>query len=89
MLILVHEVLYQGNMGHITATELINISIKLGIVENNHVRVSCSLDEIKIYNALLKEFCDVFAWSYEEMLGIDPSIVVHEIPTYPNVKLVR
>ena len=32
---------------------------------------------------------DVFAWSYEEMPGIDPSIVVHEIPTYPGAKLMR
>lgn len=27
----------------------------------------------------------MFAWSYEEILGIDPNIVVHEIPTYLNV----
>jgi hypothetical protein len=27
---------------------------------------------------------DVFAWSYEEIPGIDPSIVVHEIKTYPE-----
>jgi hypothetical protein len=28
----------------------------------------------------------VFAWSYEEMPGIDPRIVEHEIMTYPDVK---
>jgi hypothetical protein len=31
----------------------------------------------------------MFAWSYEEMLGIDPSIVEHEIKTYLNAKPVR
>ena len=31
----------------------------------------------------------MFTWSYEEMPGIDPSIVVHEIPTYPSAKPVR
>jgi hypothetical protein len=31
----------------------------------------------------------VFAWSYEEMPGIDPRIVQHEIRTYENVKPVR
>ena len=31
----------------------------------------------------------MFAWSYEEMPGIDPSIVQHEIPTYPDAKPVR
>jgi len=35
---------------------------------------------------LLKEFHDVFAWSYEEMLGIFPSIMVHEIKNYPDIK---
>lgn len=28
----------------------------------------------------------MFAWSYEEMPGIDPSIVQHEIKTYENSK---
>ena len=31
----------------------------------------------------------MFAWSYEEMPGIDPSIVQHEIKTYENAKPVR
>ena len=31
----------------------------------------------------------MFAWSYEEMLGIDPRIMEHEIKTYPNAKHVR
>ena len=30
--------------------------------------------------ALLKDFKDVFAWSYEDMPGIDPEIVQHRIP---------
>ena len=35
------------------------------------------------------EFRDVFVWTYEEIPGIDPSIVIHEIRTYPNTKPVR
>jgi hypothetical protein len=31
----------------------------------------------------------VFAWSYEEIPGIDPRIVEHEIMTYLDVKSVR
>jgi len=31
----------------------------------------------------------VFDWSYEEMPGIDPSIVVHEIKNYLDAKPVR
>ena len=64
----------------------IDIFVKPGIVENIHIRVTFSLDEIKIYSSLPQDFQDVFAWSYEEMLGIDPSIVVHKILTYPNAK---
>eukprot|EP00253_Pinus_taeda_P022042 PITA_22042 len=67
----------------------INISIKPGIVENTHIGVSYSLDEIRVYTNLFEEFCDVFAWSYEEISGIDLAIVVHKIPMYPNVKPVR
>ena len=31
----------------------------------------------------------MFAWYYEEIPGIDPSIVQHEIKTYENAKPVR
>jgi hypothetical protein len=39
-----------------------------------------------IYTDLFKQFLDVFAWSYEEMLGINPRIVKHEIKTYLDAK---
>jgi hypothetical protein len=48
-----------------------------------------SPEEIQIYTDLFKEFRDVFSWSYEEMPGIDPKIVEHEITTYPDAKPVR
>ena len=51
-----------------------------------YIGVNCSPEEISIYTSLFKEFRDVFAWSYEEMPGIDPSIVEHEIRTYPDAK---
>ena len=30
--------------------------------------------------ALLKEFKEIFAWSYQDMLGLDTEIFVHKIP---------
>ena len=39
--------------------------------------------------ALLTEFKEVFAWSYEDMPGIDTNIVQHCIPTNPTMKLVK
>ena len=63
--------------------------MKPGIVEHIHIGVTCTPEEVQLYTALFRESRDVFAWSYEEMLGIDPSIVVHEIPTYPGAKPVH
>jgi hypothetical protein len=63
--------------------------INEGVVENINLSANCSFEEVVSYTALFKEFCDVFAWSYEEMPGIHPSIIVHGIKTYPGVKPVR
>jgi len=29
---------------------------------------------------LLREFKDIFAWSYQDMPGLDPEIVQHKLP---------
>jgi hypothetical protein len=83
-----HIVYVEGNMETIAETIPINISRTHGIVENVFFGGDYSLKEIRIYMDLFKEFCDVFAWSYEEIPGIDPKIVKHEITTYPNARLV-
>jgi len=85
----VYQVSSEGNMGNITQTQPIDISAKPGIVEHIHIGVTCTPEEIRLYTDLFREFRDVFAWSYEEMPGIDPRIVVHEIPMYPGAKPVR
>jgi hypothetical protein len=84
-----HRIYVEGNMVSIAETIPIDISRTPGIVENVFIGSDCSSKEIQVYTELFKEFCDVFAWSYEEMLGIDPRIVKHEIRTYLNAKLVR
>ncbi|KAM2067327.1 hypothetical protein ACFX1T_043672 [Malus domestica] len=38
-----------------------------------------STDEIEKYYQLLLEYKDVFAWTYKEMPGLDPIIVVHHL----------
>jgi hypothetical protein len=81
-----NDVFAEGKLSNISLTIPIDISVKPGIVENVHIRASCSLDEIVTYTSLFKEFCDIFSWSYEEMPGIDPSIIVHEIKTYLEAK---
>jgi hypothetical protein len=83
------EIYAEGNMVTIAATIPINISRNPGVVENIFVGVDFSPEEVHIYTDLFKEFCNVFAWSYEEMPSIDPKIVEHEITTYPDAKPVR
>ena len=78
----------ERNLSNIEETIAINISTKTDVVENIYVGKCCSPSELEIYNALFREFRDVFAWSYDEMPGIDSSIVEHEIKMYPDVKLV-
>ena len=67
----------------------INISRNPGTIENVYIGADCSHAEILEYTELFKEFHDIFAWSYDEMPGIDPLIFEHEIKTYPNAKPVR
>ncbi|RDX87610.1 hypothetical protein CR513_30895, partial [Mucuna pruriens] len=38
---------------------------------------------------LLKEFVDVFPWSYQDMLSLDHEIVEHKLPLLPNSVPVR
>ena len=75
-----------GNMENLSPTIPINISHDPGKVENVYIGADCSPHEIKEYTELFKEFHDIFAWSYEEISGIDSHIVKHEIKTYPNAK---
>ena len=77
------------NMENISITIPINIFANPNIVENVYIAANFSPEEIAIYTTLFKEFSDMFSWSYEKMPGIDPSIVEHEIRTYPDAKLVR
>jgi hypothetical protein len=81
-----HDIYAEGNRVSISPTITINISHIPGKIENVHIGVDCSLEKILIYTKLFKEFRDVFTWSYEEIPGIDPRIVEHEIKTYLDAK---
>jgi hypothetical protein len=67
-------------MATIAETIPINISQNPSIVENVFVGVDFSPEEIQIYMDLFKEFHDIFAWSYEAILDIDPQSVDHGLP---------
>ncbi|RVW29325.1 Gypsy retrotransposon integrase-like protein 1 [Vitis vinifera] len=48
-----------------------------------------SIDERDRLIHLLRSYLDVFAWSYEDMPGLDPSIVQHHLPTLPHARPVK
>ena len=55
------------------------------------VKISKSLleEERERYVQVLKEFSDVFAWSYEDLITYDTCIMQQKNPLNPNTKLVK
>ena len=37
----------------------------------------------------LRKSVDVFVWSHDDMLGIDPNVITHRLNVYPSSKPVR
>ena len=66
--------------------------INLGTEEDQkEVKVGTALgQEIKDeLVSLLREFADVFAWSYQDMPGLDTDIVVHKLPLKPECSPIK
>ncbi|XP_034693824.1 uncharacterized protein LOC117920420 [Vitis riparia] len=55
------------------------------------IRIGSSLspDERSRLIDLLRSYLDVFAWSYEDMPGLDPSIVQHHLPILPHARPIK
>ena len=67
-------------------------TINLGNDENPClIKIGSTLNEKekKDLQELLMEFQEVFAWSYEYMLGIDPEIAQHHIDTHDHMVPVK
>ena len=56
-----------------------------------YTMVGANLEEknMKDHVQFLKKNIDVFAWSHEDMPGIDPSVITHRLNICPFFKLVR
>ena len=52
----VHTIDLEGNMGNLSKTLLIDISVKTGIVENIQIGADCNPEEIACFTSLSKEF---------------------------------
>ena len=66
----------------------------ISLDENNlerYTRVGADLKEKTKQDLIrfLKKSIDVFAWSHEDMPGIDPNVITHRLNVYLSSKLVR
>ena len=43
----------------------------------------------KVLVQFLRKSIDVFVWSHDDMLGIDPNVITHRLNVYPSSKPVR
>ena len=69
--------------------ELEEVSLKASLGSPKPVFISSQLttQEKEQLVALLKRYVDVFAWTYKEMPGLDPGLVVHSLDMDSGVKL--
>ena len=68
---------------HQEATEIVNLGVG---EEKKEVKVGTGMttsiqDELV---ALLRDYQDIFAWSYQDMPGLSPNIVQHRLPLNPR-----
>ena len=70
------------------STELIDFGVP---DQPREIRIGSSLppDERSGLIDLLRSYLDVFAWSYEDMPGLDPTIVQHHLPILPHARPVK
>ena len=84
----IHESWQNFEQGRIEIAEPVE-AINLGTEKDpKNLNIGGSLpgNEKRELISLLGEYLDVFAWSYNDMPGLDPSIVVHRLPTKEEVK---
>ena len=70
------------------ALEVINLGTE---EDKKEIKIGASLEASvkKRVIGLLKEYADVFAWSYRDMPGLDTDIVVHRLPLKPECPPVK
>ena len=69
-----------GYTSNIEEIEVVNLADEGENKKHVRIGVNCPKDLKHELIALLKEFREIFAWSYQDMPGLDTEIVVHRIP---------
>ena len=75
------EVVAEKDAQVMAKEELEEVDLGYGSQEPRPISISASLTEKEKSELilLLKEFNDVFAWDYSEILGLDPGLVTHTL----------
>ena len=73
---------------HLEITEAVNLGTE---EEKKEVKIGTTLSPAtrKELMDLLQDYNDVFAWSYQDMPGLDTDIVVHRLPLREECMLVK
>jgi ribonuclease HI len=69
--------------------EIINLANEGEEPREVKIGTRCAAEQKEALIALLREFHEIFAWSYQDMPGLDTDIVVHKIPLKPECKPVK
>ena len=64
----------------------INLGAELGSQKPIFISSQLTIQENEQLVTLLKEYIEVFAWTYDEMPGLDPGLVVHALNVDLRVK---
>ena len=78
----------EGNQATVDELKEVN----LGTEEDKRpifLNASLSVEEEQSYVKLIKEYRDVFAWSYKEMPGLDPKVAVHHLAVKKGVRPIK
>ena len=78
----------EGSKPNIEETEVVNLADEGENEKPVKIGVNFPKDMKHKLIALLKEFKEIFAWSYQDMLGLDTEIVMHRILVKPECPLV-
>jgi ribonuclease HI len=69
--------------------EIVNLANEDEEPREVKIGTRCAAEQKEALIALLREFHEIFAWSYQDMPGLDTDIVVHKIPLKPECKPVK
>uniref|UniRef100_A0A2N9FVC8 Uncharacterized protein n=1 Tax=Fagus sylvatica TaxID=28930 RepID=A0A2N9FVC8_FAGSY len=79
----------EGSKPNIEELEIINLANEGEEPREVKIGTRCAAEQKEALIALLREFHEIFAWSYQDMPGLDTDIVVHKIPLKPECKPVK